>query len=220
MTISWYGQSCFKIQTRTKRGGEEVTIITDPFDKTIGLRPPQGQTDIVTISHNHPAHNSPTLLKGDYFTIDSPGEYSIKGISIEGIESFHDNQEGADRGRNTIFVIESEDVRICHLGDLGHKLNEKQLEKINGIDILMIPIGGTTTLDGKGAEQVIGQIEPKLIIPMHYKVKGLTIDINDEQPFCDEMGNCPKEKIQKLVLKKKEIEEKENEIVLMSILNT
>jgi L-ascorbate metabolism protein UlaG (beta-lactamase superfamily) len=220
MIISWYGHSCFKIQTRTKRGGEEVTLITDPFDKSIGLRPPQGQTDIVTISHPHYDHNNTSLLKGDFFTIDAPGEYSIKDISIEGIDSFHDIEKGEKRGRNTIFVIESEDIRICHLGDLGEKLNEKQLERMNGVDILMIPIGGTYTLDGKLAEEVIAQVEPKIIIPMHYKIPGLAIDIDDEKVFCAEMGNCPKETTQKLILKKKDIEEKENEIVLMSILNS
>lgn len=215
MIISWYGHSCFKITTRTKRGSEEVTIITDPYDKSIGLRPPQGSADIITISHEHHDHNNRSALKGDFFIADAPGEYSIKGITIEGVDSFHDDKNGQERGRNTIFLIESEDMRICHLGDLGHKLSEKQLDRLTGVDILMIPVGGHGTLDGKLAEQVIGQLEPGIIIPMHYKIDGLRAEIDDEKPFCEEIGNCPKEKVQKLVLKKKDIEDKENEIVLM-----
>lgn len=219
MTISWYGQSCYKIVTRSKRGSDEITIITDPFDKSIGLRPPSGQADIITVSHQHHDHNNVSSLKGDYFVADAPGEYSIKGIAIEGLDSFHDEQNGQERGRNTIFVIESEDIKICHLGDLGQKLTEKQLERLTGVDILMIPVGGKYSLDAKKASLVIGQIEPKIIIPMHYKIDGLTVDIDDESNFCQEMGNCPKEKVQKMVLKKKDIEEKENEIVLMSAVN-
>ena len=172
MIITWYGHSCFKIVTRTKRGSEEITLVTDPYDKSIGLRPPQGQADIVTISHSFPSHNNLESLKGDYFVADAPGEYSIKGITLEGIDSFHDDQQGQQRGRNTIFIIESEDIRVCHLGDLGQKkLDEKQLDRMTGIDILMIPDGGHDTLDAKTAEQIIGQIEPKLIIPMHYKTE-------------------------------------------------
>lgn len=217
MTITWYGQSCFKIQTRSKRGSDEIIIFTDPFDKSIGLRPPQGQANIVTISHQHIDHNNTDSLKGDFFTVDAPGEYSIQGITIEGIESFHDNVEGQEVGRNTIFLIESEDIRICHLGDLGHKLSQKQLDRMNGVDILMIPVGGKKSLSPKLAEEVMGQIEPKMIIPMHYKINGMETDMIDEKAFCAEVGNCPKELMPKLVLKKKDLEDKENEIVLMSV---
>lgn len=221
MTISWYGQSCFKIQTRPKRGKDEVIIFTDPFDKSVGLRPPQGQADIVTISHSHYDHNNPGFLKGNFFKAEAPGEYSINGIAIEGIESFHDNVQGAQRGRNTIFIFESEEIRLCHLGDLGHKLDEKQLDKINGVDVLMIPVGGKYTISSKEAEEIIGQIGPKIIIPMHYRIKGLSItDIDDEKNFCNELGNCPKEKVQKLVIKKTDIENKENEIILMEVANS
>jgi L-ascorbate metabolism protein UlaG (beta-lactamase superfamily) len=123
MNITWYGQSCFKIQTKSQRGGKETTIITDPFDKSIGLRPPQGIAEIVLISHTqHNDHNNVSAIKGDPFVIDASGEYSIEGIQIEGIESFHDKSNGEERGRNTIFTIDSEGMRICHLGDLGHIL--------------------------------------------------------------------------------------------------
>ncbi len=220
MNISWYGHSCFKIQTKAKRGGEEIIIFTDPFDKSIGLRRPQGQANIVTISHNHSDHNDTELLKGDFFTADSPGEFSIQGVTIEGIDSFHDDQQGAVRGRNTIFMLESEDIRICHLGDLGQELTEKQIDAIGDIDILMVPVGGTYTLDSKTAKKVVGQIEPKIIVPMHYKIDGLTVNINDETEFCNELGATIGEKLSRISLKKRDLDEIENKVIVMSVINS
>jgi len=221
MVISWYGHSCFKIQTKPKRGGEDITIITDPFDKSIGLRPPQGQANIISISHlQHDDHNNTSTIKGDPFIADAAGEYSIKGVSIRGIESFHDDQKGEQRGRNTIFIFDSESLRVCHLGDLGHILTDKQLDQIGPVDIAMIPVGGKYTIGPKRAEAVIGQLEPKIIIPMHYKVKGLKIDIADEKDFCKELGSCVKENLPKLSIKKKDLEGIENKIIIMSIANS
>lgn len=220
MNISWYGHSCFKIQTKPKRGEDEVSIIIDPFDKSVGLRRPQGQTDIVTVSHEHTDHNDTALLKGDFFKVSAPGEYSIKGVSIEGIESFHDQEQGTLRGRNTLYVFEAEGLRVCHLGDLGHTLTEEQIDKIGDIDILMIPVGGTYTLDAKGAKKVVGQIEPKMIIPMHFKTKDSTIDITDETEFCNELGTSIDDKPFRLSLKKSDLEETENKVVVMNILNS
>ena len=217
MNISWYGHSCFKIQTKPKRGYEEVTIVTDPFDKTIGLRPPQGQADIVTISHSHHDHSDPSFLKGDPFVIDSPGEYSIKKISIQGIDSFHDDEKGEKRGRNSIFVIESEEIKVCHLGDLGHILTENQVEAIGEVDILFIPVGGKYTIEPEQVKEVISQLEPNVVVPMHYKISGLKLDISDEKPFFSIMGEKVKEKVQKINIKKKDLEAMENKIMLMKI---
>lgn len=221
MNISWYGHSCFKLQTKPKRGEGDVVIITDPFDRSIGLRPPQGQADIVTVSHLHHAdHNNVSSIKGDPFVIDAAGEYSIKGVVFQGVESFHDNEKGAKDGRNTIFVIESEGIKACHLGDLGHKLTEKQLEQIGQIDILMIPVGGKYTIEPKEAEEVVGQLEPKIIIPMRYKVKGLKLDIANEDPFCKELGSCTKERTAKLSIKNKDLADTENKILIMNVINS
>ncbi len=218
MNISWYGQSCFKIQTKSQRGSEEITIITDPFDKSLGLRPPQGNAEIVLVSHTqHDDHNNVSVIKGEPFIIDSPGEYSIEGIQIEGIESFHDKVNGEEKGRNTIFTIDSEGMRICHLGDLGHILEEDQVETIGEVDVLMIPVGGKFTLDSKEAENVVGQLEPKIIIPMHFKVKELNLDIDDAEKFCKEYGGKTETGIAKLNLKKKELIETESKVVVMEI---
>lgn len=218
MQIQYYGHSCFKIITKPAgRGKEDITVFIDPFDKSIGLRPPQGNANLVLVSHDHPDHNNVTALKNDPHIIDIPGEYSVGGINILGVSSFHDSKKGAERGLNAFFILESEDLRLCHLGDLGASLTEKQLEIINGIDILMIPVGGKYTIDAKLAVEIIKKIEPKIIIPMHYKIAGSTVDISDEKKFCNEIGNCPKDKTSKLNIKKKDLLEKNMEVVIMSI---
>ncbi len=215
MVITWYGHACFKIQTRPKRGEKEVTVFIDPFDKATGLKPPQGKADLVVVSHSHHDHNNDASLKGAPFVVDAPGEYALKGVNILGIDSFHDDKQGELRGRNTITILESEGMRICHLGDLGHLLEENQVEKIGDVDVLMVPVGGTYTLDAKLAKKVVKQIEPAIIIPMHYKLPGLKLKIADEREFIKLMGVNPGKKQEKLNLKKKDIEGVENELILM-----
>jgi L-ascorbate metabolism protein UlaG (beta-lactamase superfamily) len=216
MQIQYYGQSCFKIVAKPAgRATEDVTVFFDPFDKEVGLRPPQGQADVVFVSHDHYDHNNVSAIKGDPIVINTPGEYAIKGINVVGVDSFHDNQEGTLQGHSTIFILETEDLKICHLGDLGCDLTGKQLEEIDGVDVLFIPVGGKYTIDGKKAAEIVHKIEPLLVIPMHYKVAGSTVDIDDEKSFCTVMGNCPKEKTAKLNIKKKDLEGKSMEVVLM-----
>lgn len=218
MLIQYYGHSCFKITTKPAgRGQADVTLFIDPFDKSVGLRPPQGQADLVLVTHDHHDHNNVSAIKGEPQVIDIPGEYSIKEINIIGIPSYHDGKNGQERGMNTIYLIEAEDIRLCHLGDLGTDLSEKQLDEIDGIDVLMIPVGGKYTIDGKKAAEIVKKVEPKIIIPMHYKMSDSVVDIDDEKKFCNEMGNCPKEKLNKLNLKKKDLEGKSLEVVLMGI---
>lgn len=217
MLLQYYGHSCFKVTTKPGgRATEDITIFFDPFGKDLGIRPPQGQADVVFVSHRHDDHSNVSALKGDPVVIETPGEYAVKGINIVGVDAFHDNEEGATRGRSTIYILEVEDLKICHLGDLGSDLSGKQLEEIDGVDILLIPVGGNYTIDGKKAAEIVKKIEPAIIIPMHYKVPGSTAEIEDESRFCNEMGNCPKEKIAKFNIKKKDLEEKKMEVVLMS----
>lgn len=219
MIITWYGHSCFKIQTRPQRGSEEVTIFTDPFDKSIGLKPPQGNADIVLISHSHSDHNNSSSLKGSPFIIDAGGEYSVKEVLIEGISSYHDNEKGALRGLNNIFTIRSEEMAICHLGDLGHILTEDQVEDIGDVDVLMIPIGGKYTLDAKEAEKVIAQIDPKVIIPMHYKIPGLNLDIDDKEKFAKEVGLEMENGISKFTFKSSDLRDIQNKVIFMNLNN-
>ncbi|OGI27171.1 MAG: hypothetical protein A2359_01400 [Candidatus Moranbacteria bacterium RIFOXYB1_FULL_43_19] len=221
MTIQWYGHSCFKISTKPEgRGsGEDVVIFTDPYNKEIGMRPPQGRADVVTVSHDHPGHNNAEALRGEAAVLDLPGEYSIKGVSIKGVNSFHDKEEGAERGLNTIFVFESEGIRFCHLGDLATSLDKKQLEEINGVDILAVPVGGPYSLMAKEAKAVVDQIEPKIVLPMHYKTPGNKLKLEDEKKFCKEIGICPREKTPKLILKKKDLESEKIQVFLMEAVN-
>lgn len=224
MNIQYYGHSCFKFTTKPGgRNTDNVVAFIDPFDKYIGLKPPQGRADVVFISHTqHDDHNNEKAIKGDPVVIDTPGEYSAKGINVTGIDSFHDDKEGEERGRNTIFVLETEDIKICHLGDLGTELTPEQIDKIGEIDILLIPVGGNFTIDGKIAAKITQKLEPSLVVPMHFKVSGLKsfktgkiLDISDEKEFCSEMGGCPKEKVNKITLKKKDLADKNMEVLLM-----
>lgn len=218
MNIQYYGHSCFKISVKPAgRGQEEVFFFIDPFDKSVGLRPPQGSADFVLVTHDHKDHNNVEALKGEPRVIDLPGEYSIKGVNIIGIPSYHDAVQGKEKGKNTIYLIESEEIKICHLGDLGHDLDEKQLEKIGGVNVLMIPIGGKYSLDYKKAIENIKKIEPNIVIPIHFKMKNSLKDIDDESKFCLEMGYCAKERPSKLNLKSKDFEGKNMEIVIMGI---
>jgi len=218
MNIQYYGHSCFKITTKPGgRATEDVVVFFDPFDKETGLRPPQGRADVALISHEHHDHNNISALKDNPVVIETPGEYSVKGINIIGIDSFHDEKDGQERGKNTIFALEMEGIRICHLGDLGCDLTTKQLDEIDGVDILLVPVGGKYTIDGKKAAEIAKKINPAIIIPMHYKVSGLSMDISDEKQFCDAMGICQKNGASKFSIKKKDLEDKNLEVVLMNM---
>lgn len=211
MKISWYGHSCFKIMTKNK------TIITDPFSKDIGLKPPRCEADIVTVSHDHYDHNNVSALRGSPFIISGPGEYELKEIIIKGISSFHDAKQGKERGLNTIFSIEAEDIKICHLGDLGQKeLTSEQLEKLGEIDILMVPIGGIYTANSEKATVIINQIEPKIVIPMHYKIPGLRIKLENADGFLKEIG-IKKEIVEQLIIKKKDLPREDIKIVIIKV---
>jgi len=170
MQIIWKGQSFFQILIQKGKEGV-IKIAIDPYDEQIGLKPPTCEADILLITHSHFDHNNVKAVNGNPFLISEPGEYEIKDVFIQGISAFHDNAQGKEKGENTIYTLESEGIKICHLGDLGQKeLTDEQLEKIGAIDILMIPVGGVYTISAKEAVKIISQIEPKIIIPMHYHI--------------------------------------------------
>jgi len=212
MTISWYGQSCFKIQ------GKEVILVTDPYDKTLGLRPPYIHADLVTVTHQHYDHNNVQAVKDFTLVVEGPGEYETKGAEILGIQTFHDKKEGTEKGLNTVYVIRIDGISICHLGDLGHQLSDKQLEEINGVDILIIPVGGVYTIDATEAVKVIDDIEPKIVIPMHYKIPGLAREAANLQKidkFCSEMGISKNKVEEKLTIKKKDLPQEKTKVILL-----
>ncbi len=214
MIITWLGHSCFKIQD--KNGPEGTIVVTDPFDKSTGFKVPNFEADIVTVSHNHKDHNNAKALRGTPFIVNSAGEYDIKGVMVEGVESYHDSKEGAEHGKNIIYRIEMEDLTLVHLGDLGQALDDKQLERLVGIDIVFIPVGGKYTIDAKKAVEVISQIEPRMVIPMHYKTKDSKIDIDGIEKFVKEMGVKPTYE-EKLKISKKDLPQEDMELVILSI---
>lgn len=198
MDITYLGHSSFKIVTKL------ATLVTDPFDASmVGLKFPKLEADIATLSHNHPDHNQIENLSGLHKTITNAGEYEIKGISIIGLQSFHDDKGGEERGNNVIYIYEAEGLRICHLGDLGHKLSDDLVTQIGTVDVLMVPVGGEYTLGPAEAAQVVGDIEPRIVIPMHYKMEGMTAEFDTLKPveeFTKTIGLTP-EVTQKLSLK-------------------
>ena len=199
--IYWAGQSCFEISVSNAKDSQ-ATIVIDPFDEKIGLKLPNLSADVLLVTHNHADHNNVKGVKGEPFVIDSPGEYEVKGVFVQGIPSFHDEAEGKERGQNTIYIIESEGMRFCHLGDFGQKeLTDEQLDKIGHVDILMIPVGGTYTISSAEAPKVIGQIEPKIVIPMHYALPKLTVDVDGVEKFLKAMGKTAAESVDKLTVK-------------------
>jgi len=195
MKIKYLGHSSFAISGKSSTG-DSVTVIIDPFDsKAVGLPYPKTEADIVITSHQHEDHNFLPNIKGepqkDYFLVDTPGEFEVKGVRIEGIASFHDDKKGLERGINVISAIDIEKIRLVHMGDIGHNLDKTQLEEIDGVDILLIPVGGVYTIDPKTAVHIIEALEPKVVIPMHYKVDGMPATFNELstlEDFIKEIG--------------------------------
>ncbi|MDD3301535.1 MAG: MBL fold metallo-hydrolase [Patescibacteria group bacterium] len=213
MIITWLGHSCFKLQD--KIGADGVTLITDPYSKETGLKLPSLEADLVTISHDHDDHNNVSAVKGNPRVINCAGEYDVKGIFVEGIDSFHDETNGEKRGGNIIYRIEIDDISIAHLGDLAHTLDNTELEKLVGTDILLIPVGGHYTLDAKKAVEVISQIEPRMVIPMHYRHPEVKIELDDLEKFIKELGVVPTHE-EKLKISKKDLPAEEMELVVLS----
>ena len=181
MEISWLGHSCFQLR------GKNVTLITDPFSPQLGHSLGKISAPIVTISHNHPGHNFAGGVDGDPRIVRGPGEYEISDVLITGVASYHDDKHGQELGRNTIYIIHMDDLIICHLGDLGHVLQEEQLEEVADADMLLVPIGGQHTINATQAAEVISQVEPHIVIPMHYSPPIGDVP-NPLDKFCREMG--------------------------------
>lgn len=182
MEITWLGYSCFRLK------GKNITVITDPYPPGLGYSLDKPSADIVTVSHGHANHSYVSPIPGQPKVINRPGEYEIGGALIIGISAFHDAENGSALGKNTIYAIEVDDVTVCHLGDLGHPLSSNQTEELGNIDVLLIPVGGGTTISAAQAAALIRNIEPKIVIPMHYKTPTLTKELDPIDKFLTEMG--------------------------------
>ena len=220
MIIQWLGRSCFKVQT--KNGSDESTIVIDPFeDNTSGLKMPRIQADILLMTHNHHDHNNAAAIKGEPFTIVNPGEYEFHGVFVYGIPAFHDDKQGQERGLTNVYKIITEEISIVHLGDLGQTLSDEQLERLGNVDILMIPVGGKYTINSEKANEVISQLEPRFVIPMHYKMDGEKASPDEALDTLDKFlksSGLPSEKMEKFKISKKDlVSQAETKIITLSI---
>lgn len=188
MDIYWGGQALFKIK------GKNAQVLIDPYDPNFtGLKLPKDLSANFALStHTHQDHNNTdavTSENGKPMVFKDPGEYEVSGVVVTGISSYHDNSKGAERGLNTIFHLMFDLLNIVHLGDLGQlELSEEQLTQIGQTDILLVPVGGVYTIDAKSATNIVSQLEPKIIIPMHYKIEGLKFELDGVEKFLKEMG--------------------------------
>ncbi len=184
MDITYYGHSFFRIR------GREGTVVTDPYQPTMGYPLPSVNANICTISHEHPGHNNAGAIANDPYVAAGPGEYEVSNIFVFGRITYHDRQKGTRLGRNTIYVIEMEDLHVAHLGDLGHLPDQATVEFLGDVDILLIPVGGDVTLTASMASEVINMIEPRLVIPMHYHTPEYAgpAQLDPVSKFLKEMG--------------------------------
>lgn len=216
MIITYHGHSCFKLK------GKTGTVITDPYSG-VGFTMPSLSADIVTISHDHYDHNNAKDVVGTArrkrpFVIEHLGEYEVGGVSVFGTKSFHDGEAGVKAGLNRIYVIVIDGIRVCHLGDLGHELDENLVKEIGDIDVLLLPVGGVYTINAKQAVAVAKALEPSFIVPMHYKTTAHNQEkfgeLQELSEFIKEFGVENVEEIDKLKVEKERLPE-EKELVII-----
>jgi L-ascorbate metabolism protein UlaG (beta-lactamase superfamily) len=183
MEIVWYGLNTFRLSERGM-----AAIVTDPCDPSVGLELPRMQADVVTISQDDPACRYEQAIRGSYHLLDTPGEYEIGDVFITAIATYADKKKGKERGLNTIFHFDYDGVTVCHLGHLGHVPTQSQVETLGAVSILLVPVGGNGGLTPALASEVISLFEPSIVIPMHYKIPGLSISLGTLNRFLKQMG--------------------------------
>lgn len=181
MEIYWLGHGCFRMR------GRDATVLTDPCPPATGYKIGKINADIVTISRNHPESSHRDAVTGDAKVLDGPGEYEIAGVLISAVET-----DRADRSdgysRNVAYVMDIDDIKICHLGDISHTPTGEEVEELTGIDILMVPVGGGRVLNAEKAAEIVSLLEPKIVIPMLYKTEASKGDFEPVERFVKEMG--------------------------------
>ena len=209
MDVTWLGHGCFRLR------GRGAAVVTDPYPPTIGLKLSRMDAEVVTVSHEHDNHNYTQLVRDGAYEIHGPGEYEVAGVSVIGVPTYHDEQKGAKHGRNTVYLIEIDDVRVCHLGDLGHKLDDSEAEAVASPDVLLVPVGGRSAINGAQAAEVVRQLEPRYVVPMHYAIPGLKIELDPLDRFLKEMGVATSEAQPKLSVQKSSVAEYETKVVVL-----
>ncbi len=215
MKITWLGHAAFLLETN------EVRIVNDPFDTTddrIHHQPIDMAANIVTVSHDHFDHNHVESLSGNPEVVKGAGIKTVKGITFIGIDTFHDPSHGSERGDNVLYTIEADDMRICHPGDLGHTLSANQVQTLGPIDILLIPVGGLYTVDATEAWQIIQDISPKIVIPMHFKTSSIDFPIAPVDGFLEGKENIRHAESASIEISKQTLPEEMQIIVLDHLL--
>jgi len=181
--IKWLGHASFLL-----RAESGVALVMDPYNDTIGYKLPYPTADVVTVSHDHRDHGYVEGVRGNPQAVRTPGEHQVKGIRITGVATYHDEAGGRQRGPNVVYVISMDDVTICHLGDLGHPLSKEQVQALGDVDVLMMPVGGTYTIDARQAADLTRQVKPRIVVPMHYKTPALNFPLAPVDDFLRAMG--------------------------------
>lgn len=211
MKIRYLGHSCFEFTESTG-----TTIVTDPYGN-VGFNMPKTRADAVTVSHLHYDHNNVKAVGGNPVIFDREGQYEIGGVDITAIKSYHDDENGAKRGENLIFKFRMDGVEVCHLGDLGEECSSSLIEALLPIHVLLIPVGGNYTIDAQQAKEYVDRIMPSYVIPMHYKTKGLDIDIDKPDDFIDLFEEEDVEELEgsELELFRDDVTEEQTKLILM-----
>jgi L-ascorbate metabolism protein UlaG (beta-lactamase superfamily) len=209
LDVTWLGHGCFRLR------GRSAAVVTDPYPPAIGLKLSRMDAEVVTVSHEHDNHNYTSVVRDGAYEIRGPGEYEIAGVSVVGVPTYHDTERGAKHGRNTVYLIEIDDVRVVHLGDLGHKLDDAEAEAVASPDVLLVGVGGRSTMNGAQAAEVVRQLEPRYVVPMHYAIPGLKLELDPIDRFLKEMGVTASEAQPKLAVQKSSVSEYETKLVVL-----
>ena len=206
MEITWYGLSCFRLTERSK-----ASVVTDPYGTGFGLPKRKLRADVVSISHDAKGHNNLDAIRGNPFVIDSPGEYEIGEVFVTGV-AMGDREE--DGRRNIFYLFDYDGVNIAHLGDLNKVPSQKDVEDLAAVDVALVPVGGGNALTPSQAAEVISLIEPSIVIPMHFKVPKLKLDLGEVDPFLSEMGISEAEPEESLKVTKSSLSDETQVVVL------
>jgi len=214
MKVKWYGHAAFLVTS-----DEGTKIIFDPYEPgafggQLSYGKIKDQADIVLTSHDHADHNDTASLPGTPQAVKGSGSKTIKGISVKGVLTYHDPSKGSERGANTVFTIKVNQIQLCHLGDLGHLLSDKELADIGPVDILLIPVGGFFTIDPKEATRVAEQIKPRVLIPMHFKTEKCGFSIAPVEDFLKDKTNIKRPKTSEVTFDKATLP-KQMEVVVL-----
>jgi L-ascorbate metabolism protein UlaG (beta-lactamase superfamily) len=206
--ITWYGHACFAIRNR------DITVLMDPVPAASGYDTQRPAADIVTVSHGHQGHSALDEIEPGFRLINGPGEYEIQEVFINGIQTYHDAERGKKLGKNTVYVVELEELVICHLGDIGHVLTDQQVELISSVDVLIVPVGGGPIITPAQASEIIAQIEPSVVIPMQFRTDRGDLERESVDGFIREIASAGHETMDSLQVRKSDVGDSTRVVVL------